>query len=240
MVSDLFKFALPVTWQSQSVILVLGFDPAPLAPFVTSHPNYILFPSSSHSLLYHNCREQYQLRLHNWVNPNLPVGIPALSRVLLLVIWGPLLEVRDFPMSEKKFFPSFFFSTLDQWFSSLDVKRFNQLWNLIFKYLGLQQGFFFFWLHWFFVAACGLSLVAVREGYSSLQCTASHCGGFSCCGAQALGARASVVVACGLQSAGSVVVAHGLSGSTACGIFWDQGSNPCPLHWQAYSQPLCH
>ena len=27
---------------------------------------------------------------------------------------------------------------------------------------------------------------------------ASHCGGFSCCGAQALGVRASVVVACGL------------------------------------------
>ena len=24
----------------------------------------------------------------------------------------------------------------------------------------------------------------------------------------------------------------------ACGIFPDQGSNPCPLHWQADSQPL--
>ena len=32
---------------------------------------------------------------------------------------------------------------------------------------------------------------------------ASHCGGFSCCGAQALGARASVVVAHGLSSCGS-------------------------------------
>ena len=28
--------------------------------------------------------------------------------------------------------------------------------------------------------------------------------------------------------------------STACGIFPDQGSNPCPLHWQADSQPLRH
>ena len=46
----------------------------------------------------------------------------------------------------------------------------------------------------------------------------SHCGGFSCCGARALGARASLVVA------------HGLSCSMACGIFPDQGSNPCPLH----------
>ena len=27
-------------------------------------------------------------------------------------------------------------------------------------------------------------------------------------------------------------MAHGLSCSAACGIFPDQGSNPCPLHWQ--------
>ena len=38
----------------------------------------------------------------------------------------------------------------------------------------------------------------------------------------------------------SVVVAHGPSCSAACGIFPDQGSNPCPLHWQADSQPLRH
>ena len=28
--------------------------------------------------------------------------------------------------------------------------------------------------------------------------------------------------------------------SAACGILPDQGSNPCPLHWQADSQPLRH
>ena len=28
--------------------------------------------------------------------------------------------------------------------------------------------------------------------------------------------------------------------SAACGIFPDQGSSPCPLHWQADSQPLRH
>ena len=44
----------------------------------------------------------------------------------------------------------------------------------------------------------------------------------------------------GSRHAGSVVVAHGLSCSTACGIFPDQGSNPCPRHWQADSQPLRH
>ena len=79
---------------------------------------------------------------------------------------------------------------------------------------------------------------------ATLHCGAwaSHCGGFSCCGAQAPGARAqqlwrvgSVVVARGLQSAGSAVVEHRLSCSVACGIFPHQGSNPCPLHWQADS-----
>ena len=43
-----------------------------------------------------------------------------------------------------------------------------------------------------------------------------------------------------LQRMGSVLVAHGLSCSAACGIFSDQVSNPCPLHWQADSLPLSH
>ena len=44
----------------------------------------------------------------------------------------------------------------------------------------------------------------------------------------------------GSRRTGSVVVAHGPSCSAACGIFPDQGSNPCLLHWQADSQPLHH
>ena len=51
---------------------------------------------------------------------------------------------------------------------------------------------------------------------------------------------ASLVGSTGFRCAGSVVVAHGPSCSAACGIFPDQSSNPCPLHWQAYSQPLPH
>ena len=47
------------------------------------------------------------------------------------------------------------------------------------------------------------------------------------------GTRASVVVARGFQSTGSIVVTQGLSCFAACGIFLDQGSNPCLLHWQA-------
>ena len=79
---------------------------------------------------------------------------------------------------------------------------------------------------------------------SSCGVQASHCSGFSCCGAQALrhansvvGAHrlhstGSVVVAWGLWAEGSVVVARRLSCLTTCGIFPDQGSNLCPLHWQ--------
>ena len=57
---------------------------------------------------------------------------------------------------------------------------------------------FYFWLCWVFIAARRPSLFATSSGYSSL-----HCGGFSCCRAQALGAQALVTVARGLRSCGS-------------------------------------
>ena len=87
-----------------------------------------------------------------------------------------------------------------------------------------------------FLAALGLccarAFSSCDEG-ATLRCDArAYCGGFFCCGARAPGTRASVVVVRRLYSAGSVVVAHGLSCSTVCGIFPDQGLNPCPLHWQ--------
>ena len=50
--------------------------------------------------------------------------------------------------------------------------------------------------------------------------------------------RASVVVACGLSSSGSVAVVRGLNYSMTCEIFPNQGLNPCS-HWQADSYPLC-
>ena len=101
------------------------------------------------------------------------------------------------------------------------------------------------WLFFFFLVVLSSLL---HRGFLQLQRTgatlhcgawASHCSGFSCGRAWALSVRASVVaehagsavVACRLQSTGSVVVTNGLSCSPACGIFPDQGSNPCPLHW---------
>ena len=44
----------------------------------------------------------------------------------------------------------------------------------------------------------------------------------------------------GSRHASSVIVDHGPICSAACGIFPDQGSNLCPLNWQADSQPLRH
>ena len=60
-------------------------------------------------------------------------------------------------------------------------------------------------------------------------------------GLQSLQHTGSGLLARGPQSApASGVVAHGLSCSTACGIFLDQGSNPCLLHWQADPYLLLH
>ena len=83
-------------------------------------------------------------------------------------------------------------------------------------------------LCWVFVSVLGLSLVVASGGHSS-----SRCMGLSL-------SWPLLLRSTGSRHAGSVVVAHGPSCSAACGIFPDQGSNLCPLHWQADSQPLCH
>ena len=86
----------------------------------------------------------------------------------------------------------------------------------------------YLWLCWVFVSVRGLSLVATSGGHSS-----SRCAGLSL-------SRPLLLRSTGSRCASSVIVAHGPSCSVACGIFPDQGSNPCPLHWQADSQPLHH
>ena len=75
---------------------------------------------------------------------------------------------------------------------------------------------------------CEGFLVAASGGHSS-----SRCVGLSL-------SRALLLRSTGSRHAGSAIVAHGPSRSAACGIFPDQGSNPCALHWQADSQLLHH
>ena len=64
----------------------------------------------------------------------------------------------------------------------------------------------------------GLSLVAASGGHSS-----SRCADLSL-------SRPLPLRGTGSRRAGSAVVAHEASCSAVCGIFPDQGSNPCPLH----------
>ena len=71
-----------------------------------------------------------------------------------------------------------------------NIYFFKFLFYFDFLFFNIIYLFIYFCLHWVFVAARGLSLVAESGGYSSLRCRGSHCGGFSCCGARALGVRA--------------------------------------------------
>ena len=99
------------------------------------------------------------------------------------------------------------------WIAAKKSSKATTLSNLnIYIYIFLSRRFFkinlfihlfiYFWLCWVFVAH-GLSLVVASGDYSWCGARASHCGGFSCCGARALGTWASVVVARGLSSCGS-------------------------------------
>ena len=83
--------------------------------------------------------------------------------------------------------------------------------------------FIYFCMCWVFVSVQGFSPVAESGGHSS-----SWCAGLSL-------SRRLPLRSTDPRRAGSVVVAHGLSCSAACGTFPDQGSNPCPLHWQSDS-----
>ena len=89
--------------------------------------------------------------------------------------------------------------------------------------------FIYLWLCWVFVSVRGLSLVVASGGHSS-----SRCAGLSLSRPLLLRAEHRLQMR-RLSSCGSR--AQLLRG------MWDlprQGSNPCPLHWQADSQPLRH
>ena len=99
-------------------------------------------------------------------------------------------------------------------------------WKIFFFLINLF--IYLFLLCWVFVSVRGLSLVAASGGHSS-----SWCAGLSL-------SWPLLLRSTGSRRAGSAIVAHGPSCSTVCGILPDQGSNPCPLRWQADSQPLRH
>ena len=113
-------------------------------------------------------------------------------------------------------------------FELFDVTFFSSLFFFSNLFIYLFIYLFISWLCWVFVSVRGLPPAAASGGHSS-----SRCAGLS-------PSRPLPLRSTGSRHAGSVVVAHGPSCSAAYGIFPDQGSNPCPLHWQADSQPLRH
>ena len=83
------------------------------------------------------------------------------------------------------------------------------------------------WVVFFFSFFKKIYLILAMLGLHCCVWAFSSCsewGLLSSCGTWAL-------MACGTL----VAVAHGLSDSSACGIFLDQGLNPCPLPWQVDS-----
>ena len=100
-----------------------------------------------------------------------------------------------------------------------------------------QKKLIYFWLCWVFVV---LWLFSSCGGLTSLQCT-----GFSLWWSLLLPStgsrvRGPVAEVPALWGPGSAALAHRLCCPAARGIFPDQGSNPCLLHWQVDSSPLSH
>ena len=106
-------------------------------------------------------------------------------------------------------------------------------------YIYIYLFIYLFWLCWIFTAARRLSLVS-WAGVTLSQCTdfslqwllllwgtGSRAHGLSSCSSRALEHKFS--------SCGTRALLH-----VACGIFPDQGSNLCLLHWQMDSLPLSY
>ena len=94
----------------------------------------------------------------------------------------------------------------------------------------------------------GSSLVVTSRTALPCSTQASHCSGFSCSGARALGHTgfrschtwAQQLSLPGSRVTGSVVVAHGLICSSHVGFSQIRDQTPCLLHGQADSLPLSH
>ena len=99
---------------------------------------------------------------------------------------------------------------------------------------------------YFWGQKAGLTGRAEGGGCSGCGGQASHCGGFPYCEAQARGhvgfsscsTWAQLLWLPGSRAQSCVV--HRLSYFATCGIFPDQGENPCLLYCQANSLPMSH
>ena len=132
-------------------------------------------------------------------------------------------------------FPLIVFPRYWVWFPVLDSRTFSFVHSIL-NHLRLlipnsqspvYLAVYFIFKIYLFLAALGLCCcMQAFFSCSSGGCSLLRCTGFSMWWLFLL------------QHETSVVVMHRLSCSVACGIFLDQGSNPCPLHFQRDSYPL--
>ena len=101
-------------------------------------------------------------------------------------------------------------------FLLFNIGKIYVLWCFVDNMLRILKSYLFLAMLGLHCSARAFSRYREQGLLSSFSARASHCSGFSCCGA--LGAWAAVAVV------------HGLSYPSACGIFPEQGSNLCPLH----------
>ena len=122
--------------------------------------------------------------------------------------------------------------SVGQFVGKLQINHFQET---ILKHLEFFFKEFLLFLLFIYFSCVGSSFLC--KGFLQLR----QAGAPLHCGARALSlSRPLLLRSTGSRRAGSVVVAHGPSCSAVCGILPDQDSNPCPLHWQADSQPLRH
>ena len=125
-----------------------------------------------------------------------------------------ILYIDNQIFCKQKHFYFFFPSMYNCCFLGLPVQCWKQCWErtfFFFFFFNLKIIYLFiYWLHWVFVAACGLSLIVASGDYSSLWCAGfslwwllllqsvcSRCTGFSSCGLWALERRLS---SCGTRA----------------------------------------
>ena len=100
--------------------------------------------------------------------------------------------------------------------------------------------FIYFGLSWVFVAAQGFSSCGEPELHFSCGAWASHCSGFSHCGAWALCAWASVVTVHRLSSCLSWAPQHVESSQTRDGTSAPYIGRWILIHWTTREAPECH
>ena len=166
------------------------------------------FDFSESGVVFPSVRESTRLSLKSAFSFRCSAGEPAFSETQLSLL---RLSMRSF-LESKWWYPD---------------TRYPEAFLKLSKGEYLHIHFLYIYIYFFiFIFGCDGSLF-LCEGFLQLRQAGGHSS------SQCTGLSPSwplLLWSTGSRRAGSAVVAHGPSRSVACGIFPDQGSNPCPLH----------